>query len=164
MRADAEQPEEDQEVDPAIAIFDDDSSNLAVPQQDIAEDIIRVGEVPSFLISAMMRCPDLFEGNTTHEWREDDAETAAEEESRLAKSQRFLLMVADRKACEQGWIYLVAVDHKGRVLPTRSRGQAAKIKYFANEWLSEGVPLSELDSDEGDTVVYDSESGGWDDY
>jgi hypothetical protein len=137
---------------------------LAIPQQDIAEDIVQVGEVPSFLVSVLMRCPDLFEGSSIPDWREHDAETAAEEESQLAKSQRFLLMIADRKACEEGWIYLVAVDHKGRVLPTRCRGQAAKIKYFANEWLSEGVPLSELDPEEGDTIVYEAEGEGWDDY
>ena len=40
IRADNEQPGEDQEVDPAIAIFEGNSSNLAVPQQDIAEDIV----------------------------------------------------------------------------------------------------------------------------
>jgi hypothetical protein len=108
-----------------------------------------------------MRSPDLFEGNTTSDWRKDIGEIAAAEELALAKRQRFLLMIADREACEQGWIYLVAVDHKGRVLPTRSRGQASRIKYFAHEWLSEGVPLSELDQYPGDTIVYESEGEGW---
>lgn len=111
-----------------------------------------------------MRCPDIFEGNSSPGWREHDAETVAAEEALLTKSQRFLLMIADREACERGWIYLVAVDHKGRVLPTRSRGQAAKINHFANEWLSEGVPLSELDMEEGDTIVYEAEGEGWDDW
>lgn len=98
-------------------------------------------------------------------WRAHDAETAAREEPELAKDQRFLLMIADRKACEEGWIYLVAVDHKGRVLPTRCRGQAGKIKYFALEWFSEGVPLSELGSEEEeDTILYEAEGEGWDDW
>lgn len=111
-----------------------------------------------------MRCPDLFEGNSNRDWRKHDVETAAAEEPLLAKRQRFLLTLSDRKACEQGWVYLVAVDHKGRVLLTRATGQAAKIKYFANEWLSEGVSLSELDLEEGDTVVYGSSSQGWEDW
>lgn len=137
---------------------------MAIPQTDTAEDVVQVAEVPAFLISVLMQCPDLFEGNSSDDWRKHNAETAAAEEPLLAKSQRFLLMIADREACERGWVYLVAVDHKGRVLPTRSRGQAAKIKYFANEWLSEGVPLSELDAEEGDIVVYDAEGEGWDDW
>jgi len=31
--------------------------------------------------------------------------------------QSLMVVVADRKACEEGWLLLLAVNHKGRVLP-----------------------------------------------
>lgn len=113
-----------------------------------------------------MQCPDLLDGTRPgDEWRAHDPEKMAEEEKEwLPKSQSFLLMLADRKACKDGWVYFVGVDDKGRVLPTRCRVRAAKAQYFAGEWFSEGVPLAESSVDNEDTIIYEEDVLGWDDW
>lgn len=151
-------------MDPAIAVFGRDPDTLEVIQGGVSGDIVQVGEVPEFLLSVLMKCPDLLEGTSRGSWRDHDAATIAEEQEYVDASQTLLLMIADREACKDGFVYHVAVNHKGKVLPTRMRGRAVRSLHYAIEWYNEGVPLEEMSLDREDTVIYEHEGSGWDDW
>lgn len=155
---------ENAEIDRAIALLET-NVNTAVRQHSASEDVVSVDQVPSFLLPILMDCPDLIDGMSDDDWRKHDVETKAKEEAYgLARDQRLLLMITDRKACEQGWVYLVAVNHKGEALPTRARVHAAKAQYYAVEWYNEGVPLSDMDLEGSEIVIYEQKGSGWDDW
>lgn len=121
--------------------------------------------MPDFFLSIIVKFPDMIDGFATEEWRTHDfVQRAKEEEEWLPRAQKFLLMIADREACKEGWVYLVAVDHKGQVLPTRCRVRASKAENEAVQWYGEGVPLSESSADEANEIVYEHDGSGWDDW
>ncbi|KAF7585708.1 hypothetical protein BBP40_010258 [Aspergillus hancockii] len=122
----------------------------------------RPGSVPGYLVAAMMHCPELFEGMSDDDWRHFSGEERAEELEESDRSQAALVIVADRKACEEGWVLLLAVNHRGQVLPFRVRERARETAQLAVNWLV-GQPLSEIASEEDEnTEFYMREGDGWD--
>lgn len=72
-----------------------------------------------------------------------------------------LVLVADRKACEEGWVLALAVNHRGEILPVRVRERATEAAQIAVNWF-EGEPLSEIVDDEDEDVeFYLGEGNGW---
>ncbi|KAJ5828617.1 uncharacterized protein N7525_006870 [Penicillium rubens] len=67
----------------------------------------------------------------------------------------------DRKACEEGWVLALAVNHRGEILPVRVRERATEAAQIAVNWF-EGEPLSEIVDDEDEDVeIYLGEGNGW---
>lgn len=131
------------------------------------EDIIggvavgRPGSVPGYLITVLMHCPELFEGTTDYEWRYFAGEKRAEELADSDRTQNAVVFVADRKACEEGWVLGLAVNHRGQVLPFRVRERAQGVGQIMVNWL-EGMALSEMADDEDEDVeCYLREGDGW---
>jgi hypothetical protein len=74
----------------------------------------RPGSVPGYLLAALMHCPELLEGMSDGDWRHFEGEERAEELAESDRTQKALVLVADRKACEEGWVLALAVNHRGR--------------------------------------------------
>ncbi|KAJ0423717.1 hypothetical protein BJY00DRAFT_278173 [Aspergillus carlsbadensis] len=109
---------------------------------------------PSWLVSAFMHCPDQLSGvsyDNTHEGEESD------------DGQQLLVCVADRKACEDGFVLLIGVNHKGQILPYRVRKRAAFIFLIINDWDEDAIELRQWfanrDAVEGE--LYLETEGGW---
>jgi hypothetical protein len=62
----------------------------------------RPGSVPGYQLTALMHCPELFEGMSDGDWRYFEGEERAEELAEYDRTQKALVPVADRKACEEG--------------------------------------------------------------
>jgi nitrogen regulatory protein PII-like uncharacterized protein len=62
-----------------------------------------------------MHCPELFEGMSDDDWRNFTGEERAEELVKSDWAQSALVLVADRKACED-WVVVLAVNHWGEIL------------------------------------------------
>ena len=146
------------------ATFDRDSMSLGVVQHSTEENVVQAGVVPSFLISALMHTPDSFDGISGADWRDDDQERARDEEQRLSMSQHFLVLVADRKACEEGWMLQVAVTHKGHALPYRVRVKASETKSHVNQWLQLGNAIDAGPEHVDTTVFAEPGNNGWDEH
>ncbi|KAL2819701.1 hypothetical protein BJX63DRAFT_428483 [Aspergillus granulosus] len=61
--------------------------------------------------------------------------------------QRLLFCIADRKACEEGWMLFLGINHRGQVLPFRARQKATLIEedILALWEGDDGVPLAQKD-------------------
>ncbi|PGH27224.1 hypothetical protein AJ80_01181 [Polytolypa hystricis UAMH7299] len=116
--------------------------------------------VPSYLVNALMHCPDQFDGDGDRDWRHQTLSEAEAEE--LEKHQSLLVIVADRKACEEGWVLHLAINHRGEILPLRIRDKASLVFQSVANWL-DGQTLTEntLNTDE-DKELYMREGNGWD--
>ncbi|KAJ5757162.1 uncharacterized protein N7511_007344 [Penicillium nucicola] len=119
------------------------------------------GSVPGYLLAALMHCPELFEGVSDDDWRHWKGEERAEELVESDRIQKALVLVADRKACVEGWVLALAVNHRGEVLPVRVRGRAMEVAQIAVDWL-EGEPLSDIvDDGDEDVEFYLGGGNGW---
>lgn len=145
---------------------DNDDDDYDVSQSpDIADGIAlgTPGSVPSYLVTALMHCPDQFDGNSyASKWRNHTPSEARVAEAEVDTRQNLLVLVADKRACEDGWVLFLAINHKGQVLPFRIRGQAREASTI-NAWWMEGQALAEntLDPDK-DEECYLHEGNGWD--
>ena len=100
------------------------------------------GSVPGYVITALMHCPDSLDPRGSL-WDETPISEAKEEElDRDPKEQEILVFVADRQACEEGWVLQLAINHRGKVLPFRYRGKANKACIHAGCW-ADGQKLAE---------------------
>ncbi|KAJ5981362.1 hypothetical protein N7522_013783 [Penicillium canescens] len=121
----------------------------------------RPGSVPGYLVAALMHCPELFEGMSDDDWRHFMGEERAEELAESDRAQSALVLVADRKACEEGWVLVLAVNHRGEILPFRVRERAKETAQIAVSW-QEGQPLSEIaDEEDEDVEFYLGGGDGW---
>jgi hypothetical protein len=119
------------------------------------------GSVPDYLLAALMHCPELFEGMSDGDWRHFEREERAEELAENDRTQKALVLVADRKACEEGWVLALAVNDRGEILPVRVRERATEAAQIAVNWF-EGEPLSEIVDDEAEDVEFYLGKGyGW---
>ncbi|KAL2826472.1 hypothetical protein BDW59DRAFT_171854 [Aspergillus cavernicola] len=121
--------------------------------------------LPLYLFTALLHYPDQFDGVTTAEVHHAKIEKALREggEEREAKRQCLLVLVADRKACEEEWVLHLAVNHKGRVLPFRARDAASYVSDNVGNW-GEGEPLqANTEAAEGqEEECYMRDGSGWD--
>ncbi|KAH8428568.1 uncharacterized protein LDX57_006264 [Aspergillus melleus] len=119
--------------------------------------------IPGYLVAAMMHCPELFEGCSDGGWRHFSGEEREEEENESRTSQVAMVLVADRKACEEGWVLLLALNHRGQVLPYRVRERASEAAQHVVNW-AEGQPLVEMawrEDDEGEFNLAWRGDDGW---
>jgi hypothetical protein len=74
-----------------------------------------------------------------------------------------LVLIADRKACEEGWVLLVCINHKGQILPVSLRERATEVDFVVSE-CEDGGSLGEMypDGMNSGEEVYVHEGSGWD--
>lgn len=126
------------------------------------------GSVPSYLITAIMHCPGQFDGNTHPDydkWRKFTQARIEEELPYVEKSQSLMVCVADRKACEDGLVLFLGINHRGQVLPFRLRDKASKVGLYEANWM-DGQALHENASDPDKDVEYQmcKSDDGWGPY
>lgn len=151
-------PPEEQEFDDTLSgpyVFDGNVAAYGVSAGDADDEVELMDEIPSFILSALIRCPDAIDGST---------ERDTEDEEDLMRSQALLIVVADREACEDGWVLLVAINHKGQVLHKRVRCKACDVHLTVAFWRDDGEPLNIEGHRENMMDYHDpNESGnGWD--
>ncbi|KAL4864543.1 hypothetical protein BDV12DRAFT_200969 [Aspergillus spectabilis] len=113
------------------------------------------GCLPWYALSAMMHCPDQLVT-----WSE---RRLVEPDERLDMMQSVMVVVADRKACEEGLVLMFALNHKGAVLPLRARTKAYWVELTLTAWLSDGAPMDAMgDGPDDDRELYMAEGDGWD--
>lgn len=81
----------------------------------------------------------------------------------MDKRQSLLILIADQKACEYGWVLHLAINHKGQILPFRMRDQALVCTTNVGAWLG-GQTLDENTANpDEDAEYYRRENvSGWD--
>jgi hypothetical protein len=135
-------------------IFDDDPVAYGVTQHTSDENVAPTGSTPGFIVKAMMHCPDQLGGFS------GGGDWSGTEEEYLATSQNLLVMIADRKACDSGWVLEIGLNHKAEVLPGRIRSKASRIATDYGNWQTEGMALREITMGE-DTETYAQRGDGW---
>ncbi|KAJ9489705.1 hypothetical protein VN97_g3581 [Penicillium thymicola] len=115
------------------------------------------GSVPSYMITALMRKPDTLDGLSRRDWAEELYKNHPDPDM----MQCLMVVVADRKACEEGWVLFLAVNHKGDVLPFRIRENADRATLLIFSYM-EGQSLDENTRDpKKDMEYYMREGDGW---
>lgn len=100
------------------------------------------GSVPGYVVTALIHCPDSLDAGSSL-WDETPISEAEEDEmDRYPEGQEVLVFVADRQACEEGWVLQLAINHRGKALPFRYRGKANKAGIYSANW-SDGQKLAE---------------------
>lgn len=116
------------------------------------------GSVPSYMITALMHRPDMLDGLSRRDWPADWYNKPDE----LERFQPIMVLVADRKACEEGWVLFLALNHKGEILLFRIRDRAAWV-YQQIIVFMEGVHLEEntVDPDQDVEFYMRENPDGW---
>ncbi|KAJ5096659.1 hypothetical protein N7456_007380 [Penicillium angulare] len=115
------------------------------------------GSVPSYMLTALMRKPDTLDGLSQRDWPEEFYEM----DDNLDMMQCMMVVVADRKACEEGWVLFLAVNQSGEVLPFRVRESADYATQLISNYL-DGQCLDEnTRNPEDDVEHYMREGDGW---
>jgi hypothetical protein len=137
-------------------VFDDNDAAYGVAARDADDEVELMDDIPPFILSALMRCPDVMEGSSQSRRILDDAD--------LQLHQRLLVVVADREACEDGWVLLIALNHKGQVLHMRVRCKAYQVALQLAFFRNEGEPLDILEGEENVIHYLDGNGSGngWD--
>lgn len=135
--------------------FDYNAAGYEVLSRNADDEVELLGGIPSFILSALVRCPDSMEGSSECEIRDnEDGES----------TQALLMILADGQACEDGWVLLMAINEKGQVLPERFRCKAFEVGQNVASWKDDGEPLDLLGS--GQNTVYYRDANrsgdGWD--
>ncbi|KAH6638060.1 hypothetical protein C7974DRAFT_390779 [Boeremia exigua] len=137
-------------------IFDDNAGIYGVSARDADDEVDLMDGIPSFILNALVRCPDAMEGSSGRD---------AEDDEELMGSQALLVVVADGEACEDGWVLLVAMNDRGQVLHKRVRCKASDVGQNVAFWRDGGEPL-DIDNTRENVIDYrdPNQSGsGWDD-
>ncbi|USP75587.1 uncharacterized protein yc1106_02861 [Curvularia clavata] len=137
-------------------VFDNDAAAYGVSARDADDEVELMDEIPSFILSALIRCPDAMEGSNGRDVEEDEE---------LTWSQALLVVVADREACEDGWVLLIALNHQGQVLHKRVRCKASDVGQNTAFWRDGGEPLDieNLRENVMDYLDSNRSGNGWDD-
>jgi len=137
-------------------VFDDNAAAYGVSARNAEDEMELMDEIPYFILSALMRCPDAME---------DGGGDYAADDEELAWSQPLLVVVADREACEDGWVLLTPVNDKGQVLHMRVKCKASLVGENVTFWNDGGEPL-DIENKRENLMDYldPNQSGdGWDD-
>lgn len=109
------------------------------------------------MITALMRKPDTLDGLSKRDWPEEFYKCIPD----LDMSQCMMVVVADRKTCEDGWVLFLAVNERGEVLPFRIRESADYVAQLIYNYLN-GQCLDENTSDPKKDIEYYRRGGdGW---
>ncbi|KAJ5988308.1 hypothetical protein N7481_003518 [Penicillium waksmanii] len=113
--------------------------------------------VPSYMITALMRKPDTLDGLSKRDWPEELYKRIPEPDM----LQCIMVVVADRKACEEGWVLFLAVNQKGEILPFRIRESADYAAQLIFNFM-DGQCLDENTRDPKEDIEYYMRGGdGW---
>jgi hypothetical protein len=166
----------DEEQGPPIAIqeefmydydYHDHDQKCDKPDIDIRDGVVlgTAWSTPRYVVEALMHCPNQLSryglpGN-------DNGDLKRYVNGIKDTDQILLFVIADRTACEEGWMLFLGINHKGQVLPFRVRQKAALIEEdIIGLWEGDdGVSLAQKDpSGLGrDEERYLSGRSGWDD-
>ncbi|KAI4654840.1 uncharacterized protein J4E78_007017 [Alternaria triticimaculans] len=138
-----------------LFVFDDNNAAYGVAARDADDEVGLMDDIPPFILSALVRCPDAMEGSNVTQMIGEEYENT---------HQTLLVAVADREACEEGWVLLIALNHKGQALHRRVRCKAANVSLQVYSFRMGGDPLDITESEENVVDYMDaSRSGdGWD--
>lgn len=137
-------------------VFDDNDAAYGVWAQDADNEVELMDDIPSFILNALVRCPDAMEGGSGRDTVEEDE---------LMWSQALLVVVADGEACEDGWVLLIAINDKGKVLHKRVRCKASEVGQNVAFWKDGGEPL-DIETRKENVIEYrdaNQSGNGWDD-
>jgi len=137
-------------------IFDDNDAAYRVTARDADDEVELMDDIPSFILSALMRCPDAMEGSSEQKMMEEDDHTEL--------AQSLLVVVADREACEEGWVLLIALNHRGQALHLRVRCKAYLVWEQVNHFRDGGDPLDIMEGKDNivDYLDANRSGDGWD--
>jgi hypothetical protein len=129
-----------------------------VAVRDADDKVELMDEIPSFILNALMRCPDAMNGNSVRVIEDED------DEDHLLSHQALLVVVADREACEDGWVLLIALNHKGQVLHRRARCKAYRVSDQVYAWRDGDEPIHDPPFTENiiDYIEISRSGDGWD--
>ena len=138
-------------------VFKDDATAYVVTARDADDEVELMSGIPSFILNALIQCPDAMEPNS-------GSRDTAEDDDDLRSRQALLVVVADREACEDGWVLLIALNHKGQVLHMRARCKAYQVSEQVYSFRDGGEPLDITEGEENVIHYLDgNKSGdGWD--
>jgi len=136
-------------------VFDEEASDFG------SNGPVQVGTTPDFVLRALTHCPDQLDGASMRSWRSDDEAAIAAIENDLEKEQVLLVLVADREACEDGWVLQVALNHQARVLPMRLRSKADRLIMEVSCWQTGADPIDVVNSSKS-VEMYVGHGSGWD--
>lgn len=136
-------------------VFDDNDAAYEVSAREADGAVEPLGGMPSFILNALMRCPDAMEGSSARNVIDDEY---------TAEEQALLVVVADGKACEEGWALLMGVNEKGQVLPYCVRCKAFEVGQNVASWNEGGEPLDLVGAGESEVYYRDANrsGNGWD--
>ncbi|EFR03336.1 hypothetical protein MGYG_09122 [Nannizzia gypsea CBS 118893] len=115
--------------------------------------------VPRFLPHILMRCPGILDGESDSPWRHEPCPEVFQDGG-LEQEQVLLILIADREACEDGWVLFLAINHLGEILPYRIRDKASLVVQQLADW-SDGQQLAEGLLEETIEEYYVSSGDGW---
>ncbi|KAJ5094782.1 hypothetical protein N7456_010643 [Penicillium angulare] len=72
-----------------------------------------------------------------------------------------MVVVANLKACEDGWMLLLAINHKGKVLPFRIRERASWTTQLLVNFMDGQHSDENTDNPEEDVEYYMRGEDGW---
>lgn len=101
-----------------LFVFDDNAADFGRNQS------VLVGTTPNFILKALIRYPDQLDASSDGTELENIFNTVQAE-------QDLLVVVADREACEKGFILQLALDHRAKVLPGFVRSKASNSETYA---------------------------------
>lgn len=106
-----------------------------------------------------MRCPGILDGESDSLWRHEPCPEELQDGG-LEQEQVLLVLVADREACEDGWVLHLAINHLGEILPFRIRDKASWVVQQLANW-SDGQQLAEGLLEETLEEYYVRGGDGW---
>ncbi|KAL4869842.1 hypothetical protein BDV12DRAFT_195852 [Aspergillus spectabilis] len=115
--------------------------------------VARLWSTPSWLVDAFCRYPDQL-----NRIRILGLDSQSE---RGDADQNMLVCIADRKACEEGWVLLLGVNHKGQILPARVRERAADADLIMSSWNQDSTMLAEYITGEPGEEQFLHDGNGW---
>ena len=138
---------------------------------------LRAFQAPQFVLRALFECPDSISGGfpslagafnrfgrmlDVGEEEANDVEERPEEVPDVDRCQVLLVLVADQKACVEGKVLGIGINHKGQMLPGRVRRKANEAFQLEANW-DDGQPLSEYFNDDLVDGEVDEHQGidGW---
>ncbi|RDL39247.1 uncharacterized protein BP5553_03587 [Venustampulla echinocandica] len=105
------------------------------------------GVTPSYVQELFNRYPDVLEGGGG--LRGNVVEYI--ESGRMAGKQHFMMIIADKRACETGAVLLLAIDDFGKMMPQRLRVKAGAVHISNNNWMDgQGLNENFLEGEEGE--------------
>lgn len=120
--------------------------NVTWDSRDNPCEAVKQGTTPDWLLNALCHYPDIFQ--------RPELDEESESEDELALGHEVLVYVADREACEKGWMLVFELNHKGHIVLPILRRQASRAMDYGNGWIGNGESLGEFGDNNGELWYY----------